>query len=273
MTNNRQSASSAPHARLARIVGTAALACTLLSAHVHAQMLETETARLLPARGWELGATFEYQWASDSTETAIPFQVLYGLTDSLEVQVEPVPFTQISPKQGSNATGLGDTEVTMTYLLTGKSESWCAFAVAAEVKLPTADNNQIGTGETDWTAYAIASKAIGNWDFHANLSYTLAGQPSGQTLPDFVGFNIAAVYRPNKEYEFFGEFLGNAASSGEGADTGAPGAGTTTEGASNEKVVSIGFGKNFSNSVLWYTALSEDNNSATQIRTGFTIRL
>ena len=198
--------------QFARPVAVALFGGALLAGRAQAQMLETETARLLHADAWELGATFEYQTSSDGTEAALPLQLLYGYSDRLELQVEPVPFTQVSPKHGSRARGLGDTEATVSYLLTGETDVWPAFAFAAEVKLPTADNNQIGTGETDWTAYAIASKRFGNFDFHANLSNTFAGQPRGQTLPDFVGYNIAAVYKPNDDYEFFAEFQGNAAS-------------------------------------------------------------
>ena len=111
-----------------------------------AQMLETETARLLHEGSWKWGAAFEVQHSSQGTETAFPLFIEYGLLNSLELAVEPVPFTAIRPKEGHGATGLGDVEVTLTYLCFEETSSTPAFAVAAEVKAPTANNEQIGTG-------------------------------------------------------------------------------------------------------------------------------
>src|SRR5258705_12915629 len=115
--------------------------------HVAAQMLETETARLLPARWWKVGNAFEFQSSSEGTEAAIPFAFEYGLSDRLELLVEPVPYTAIRPNAGRHATGAGDVEATVTGLLRHESHSVPAFALAAEVKFATARDSLIGSGE------------------------------------------------------------------------------------------------------------------------------
>ncbi|MBI3811973.1 MAG: hypothetical protein HY283_07195 [Nitrospirae bacterium] len=91
--------------------------CTdrLPSAHA-AQPLETETARLLEAGSLEIEGTFEYQTSSEGTETAVPMVFGYGLTDNLELLVEPAFYTAICPKVGRQAIGRGDLEVTLTQL-------------------------------------------------------------------------------------------------------------------------------------------------------------
>ena len=87
----------------------------------HAQALETETARILHAGSFEFSNSFEFQTSSEGTETAAPFVFEYGITDRLELLVEPVPFTAIRPKAGRRATDTGDMEVTYSYLLRQES--------------------------------------------------------------------------------------------------------------------------------------------------------
>src|SRR5205085_4586546 len=71
-----------------------------------AQTLETETARLLPAGWWKIGNAFEFQTSTDGTEAAIPFAIEYGLSNRVELLVEPVPYTAIRPKVGRHAFGV-----------------------------------------------------------------------------------------------------------------------------------------------------------------------
>src|SRR5712671_3159528 len=114
------------------------------------QPLETETARLARAGTFEADATVEYQTSPDGTETAVPFAIEYGITDRWELLVEPVFFTAIKPKMGKNSTGPGDTEVTLTALVSQEKVTVPAVAFAAEVKFPTATDRFIGTGKADY---------------------------------------------------------------------------------------------------------------------------
>ncbi|MGH7513501.1 MAG: hypothetical protein ACREOQ_11320, partial [Gemmatimonadales bacterium] len=77
-----------------------------------AQMLETETARPLGHGVLEVSGNFEYQTSSEGHEAAVPFAAEYGLTDRLELLVEPVAWTAIRPNAGARATGVGDLEAT-----------------------------------------------------------------------------------------------------------------------------------------------------------------
>ncbi len=134
------------------------------------QPLETESARLAKAGTGELEMTYEYQTSSEGKEISAPMAVEYGLSDRLEVMVEPVFYTAIRPKTGRKATGLGDTEVTLTWLASQETDKLPAIALAGEVKLPTAKDSMIGTGKTDYSATAIASKRFGKLDTHFNLT-------------------------------------------------------------------------------------------------------
>ena len=108
-----------------------------------AQILETETARPLGRGGWEVSGNFEYQASSEGNESAVPFAIEYGLTDRLEILAEPVAWTAISPNAGDHATGVGDLEMTLTWLAREETAKTPALALAGELKLPTANNTPL----------------------------------------------------------------------------------------------------------------------------------
>lgn len=231
-----------------------------------AQMLETETARLLPARWWKIGNAFEFQTSSEGTETAIPVAIEYGLTNRLELLVEPVPYTAIRPNQGRHATGVGDLEATLTALVRHETRSLPAFAVAAEVKFATAHDSLIGSGEPDYTGYLIGSKRFGRFDTHLNLAYTIVGRQDTVQLNNIVSVAVAGVYRPTASVQLFSELLGNTAAMPGNESSTAP------EVAGGELSVTLGVGKEVGQGVLLYCGVSYDNNNAVLMRPGITWR-
>jgi hypothetical protein len=146
---------------------------------IAAQPLETETARLLHAKQIAIEGAFEYQTSADGKELASPIAIEYGLTDRINILVEPVFFTSIRPKIGAKVTGIGDLETTIEYLTFGEKGARPAIALATEVKAPTAKNTLIGTGKTDFTGYIILSKRFGRFDTHGNFGYCIMGKPAG----------------------------------------------------------------------------------------------
>src|SRR6267378_4382904 len=234
--------------------------------HVAAQMLETETARLLPARWWKVGNAFELQKSSEGTEAAMPIAIEYGLTNRLELLVEPVPYAAIRPNVGPHAVGVGDVEATLTAMVRHETQSTPALALAAEVKFPTAHDSLIGSGEPDYTGYLIASKRFGRWDTHVNVAYTVVGSPPGIRLDNLVSFAIAGVYRPNPRLQLFGEVLGNTAATAHAESAAVP------EATGGELVGTVGAGRQVGSGLLLYFAVSYDNNSALLLRPGFTLR-
>src|SRR5260221_9646082 len=77
------------------------------------QPLETETARLLKAKSLEFEGTFEFQTSSEGTEKSVPIALIYGISNKFEFMVEPVLYTSITPKSGTQAKGFGDIETTL----------------------------------------------------------------------------------------------------------------------------------------------------------------
>jgi len=137
-----------------------AMLLILAGSSAHADLaMETETARVLEPGHFEIGSAFEFQTSSNGEEFALPMAIEFGVFHHLEVLIEPVPFTSIRPSGGGSATGLGDLETTLTYLVVEEQKYVPALAIAGEIKFPTAGNRQIGSGEYDYRVYAVASRA------------------------------------------------------------------------------------------------------------------
>jgi hypothetical protein len=234
---------------------------------VFAQEVETETARTLRQGVVKAGGGFEYQVSSDGTEAALPLIIEGGLTDRLELVVEPVALTRIHPKVGGNATGIGDLEITLVGLALHERELLPALAVAAEVKLPTAGDAAIGTGKTDVAGYLILSKRFGHLDIHINGSYTVVGKPDNvMAIDNIFGFAVAAKYYAGK-LDLFGEVYGNTAASGEGERS----MGGAAELAQGELVAAIGAGYQIADTVLVHLGISLDNNAAVMFHPGLIV--
>lgn len=244
------------------------LGLALSSRPLLAQLLETETARLLPAHEWKFASNFELQWSGEGREAALPIAIEYGLSRRLELLVEPVPFTAIHPKTGPRATGLGDLEVTMTYLVHAESSSLPGVAVAGEVKLPTARNALIGTRKTDVAAYLIASRRIRSLDLHANLSYTQPGSPAGLPLRGVFGAALAGVRHLSTRTDAFAEMLASTSASAQENPEGS----VAPEVAGSEIVGTLGLAHRVGPGLQVALSVSYDNNGAVLFRPGFVYR-
>ena len=253
---------------------TASLLLVAASAVYASQPLETETARMLRQGIFKVEMAGEFQTSRDGTERALPLVFEYGLTPRTEITVEPVFLTSIRPKAGASANGIGDLEVTLTHLLIPETGGAPAFAMAGEVKLPTASNRQIGTGKTDLTLWGIASKRLGRLDVHANLGYTVIGKPAGTHLKNIVNYAIAEEFHVSPQFDFVGELIGNTSSTGERVE-GAPaprGSPLPTEATSGESAAMLGFRYHVRPTLFVSLGVSYDNNHALLVRPGVTWR-
>jgi Putative MetA-pathway of phenol degradation len=182
--------------------------------------LETETARFFRRGMFEAEGSLELQRSKDGRESAVPLAFEYGLADRLALMVEPVPFTRITPKNGGGTRGTGDVEVTLSGLLLSESGRRPAFALAGEIKLPTAESRLIGSDRADYSAYAIASKQFGKLDAHANLGFTVVGHPAGVPVNNTINYAVAGEYEIRPTWTLVGEVLGNTAALSEGKSSG-----------------------------------------------------
>jgi hypothetical protein len=253
-----------------RVSRSAALLLFLAAPLFASQPLETETARPLTKGMFKIELAAEFQHQKDGTERAFPLVFEYGITDRTEIAVEPVVGTSIRPKGAAAANGFGDVEVTLTHLFLPEQGAAPAFAVAGEVKLPTAKNRLIGSGKTDFTLWAIASKRLDRVDLHANLGYTVVGKPAGAHLSNVVNYALAEEFHASPKLDVVGEVIGNTSSTGdtvEGSNPTLP-----AEALNAETAVMVGVRYHVSPSLFFALGVSYDNNHALLVRPGITWR-
>jgi hypothetical protein len=247
------------------------ICAAIVPATLRAQILETETARPLRAGQLEVGAGYEFQHSSEGNETAIPFAFELGLTNRLGLLVEPVAYTAIRPKLGSSATGVGDLEITASYLLRRESGRIPALALALEEKLPTAKNTLIGTGKPDHAAYLIASKRFGQFDTHLNVGYTIVGSPRGLSLSNRIMGALASELSLSPSTLLYGEVLASTAAGGGEGVAAPPGTPAAPEVSGDEIFGTLGIAHSFFAGSRFSLGLTRDNVGATQVRPGITI--
>ena len=173
----------------------------------------SDGTKAAPSTRWQRGTADVCPRLPEGTETAIPLEFEYGITDWLSVLVEPVLVTAIRLKSGESATGFGDLEVTLQGLVLPEGEFVPAVAIAGEVKIPTARNSLIGTRVADYSPYVIASKRFGRFDAHLNLGYAFLGNPSGVRLHNIVTYGAAGEYHLTDSWDLMAEVIGNTSSS------------------------------------------------------------
>ena len=247
-----------------------AVACVAPLARA-SQPLETETARTPRAHEVQIDATFERQTSEAGREIAAPLAFEYGLTDRLELLLEPVFYTSIQPKIGSGARGMGDIEATLTGVVRRETRSTPALATAFEVKIPTTHDPLIGTGKTDYTGYLIASKRMGRVDAHVNLGYSVLGRPAGVALNNVWNYAAAAEWTLSRRFDLVGEAIRITSALPEGSSEGESGVAQEIGGA--ETVGMLGARLHTNDGITFALGVSYDNNQAWLVRPGVTLRL
>ena len=185
--------------------------------------LETETARPILPGHYELSFAGEYQKSSQGEEYDVPMALEFGVFKRFELLIEPVPYTRIRAPRTKVAQGLGDTEITATYLLLDEQRHIPAVAGAFEVKIPTAHNLQIGSRVADYRIYLAASKRWRDFDFHANIGYNIVGQPSGVRTKNPIDLEFAVEWFAHPKFDLFAEVNYVDSSRGSGGSTGESG--------------------------------------------------
>lgn len=243
------------------------------------QPLETESARMLPRGAMKAEGSLEWQTSSEGQEMALPLVFDYGISDRLELSLEPVAYTRIHPKIGANSSGVGDFEATLKWLAMPESEHRPALAFGAEVKIPTANNRQIGTGKTDFRGFVALSRRIDQWDLHANAGYTVLGKPAGLAIDNIFDYALAAEFYASDKLTWLAEITGHTSATGEAPDgvVVVPVPSTAEnplapELAGNETIGMVGARYLWRPGAALTLGLTYDNNNAFSIRPGISVR-
>lgn len=176
-------------------------------------VLETETAELGKKGDFTFSMATQLEWERDGSRSVLTLnQFEYAITDRAEILVEPFFYEWDSPKGAKGFGGLGDLEITPSYMvLLDDPESWVPAAVLAfKLKVPTATNPDIGTGEYDYQPYVIFGKNIDNWVFNANFGYDFVTSVyKGDGLKGQFIYDFSAEYKITDKLSVFAEIFAN----------------------------------------------------------------
>ncbi len=165
-------------ARHVKSVATALLCCTSFAAFADTA-IETETAQIGAQGEANFSQAFEFEHASDGTAQGTLTQYEYGITDRAEILIEPFFYVGISPRGEKTVSGLGDLEITPSYMVI-QENSWVpAVLTAFKVKVPTGSKKVEGTGKFDFYPYLIFGQHYGGFTFNANIGINFAKPEEG----------------------------------------------------------------------------------------------
>lgn len=134
---------------------------------------------------------------------------IYGLTENLELSVE-IPYLIHSLRGGGSEEGIGDVNLVAKYLLITEGERNPAFAVKGVVKLDNGDFDKgLGSGDKDYSLFAVASKTIGLVTVHGQFGYAWVGDRKDENLRDITLYGIAFDYALTEPFHILAEYSGN----------------------------------------------------------------
>src|SRR6478736_1545935 len=141
--------------------------------------IETETAQIGKKGEGNFSQAFEFEDGKDGSAQGTLTQIEYGLSDRGEILIEPFLFVRLSTEGDPTETGMGDLEITPSYMIV-KEDGWTpAVLLAFKVKVPTGAKNVEGTGKFDYFPYVIFGQHVGAWTLNANLGVNFAKPQEG----------------------------------------------------------------------------------------------
>jgi hypothetical protein len=184
-----------------------------LALPLHADtVLETETAELGKKGDMFISNSVQFEKDKDGNRTIFTLtQYEVGLTDRAELLIEPFFQEWSKPKDGKSFRGMGDLEITPSYMIVLDDEkSWVpAVVLAFKVKVPTAKNREIGTGKFDYYPYVIVGKKFGHWILNANFGYDIIASPAGEKLSNQFIYDLSVEREITNKWSVFAEVFAN----------------------------------------------------------------
>lgn len=171
--------------------------------------LGTEDAGVAGKGLGQLELSWDYlKWGGDKENIflAVP---IYGLTERLELSAE-IPFLAEKPASEASSEGIGDINLVGKYLLIEENEGHPAFTLKGVLKLDNGDFAQgQGSGDKDYSLFAVSSRTIGNVSVHGHLGYTWVGRDKDENLRNIYLYGLAVDFGVSEALHVVGEIDGN----------------------------------------------------------------
>ena len=111
---------------------------------------------------------------------------------------------------GTSPSGVGDINLVAKYLLVEEGVKTPAFALKGVGKLDNGDFSAgLGSGDKDWSIFAVASKTFGRAVLHSHVGYTWVGKSKDANLRDIPLFALGLDYGLTEPLHLIAEINGN----------------------------------------------------------------
>jgi hypothetical protein len=141
--------------------------------------IETETAQIGKKGDFAFSQSVEFGKSKDGTSGGTLTQFEYAISDRAEILIEPFFYQWDSPIGEPKESGVGDLEITPSYMVVIENSWVPAVLVATKVKVPTGSKDVGGTKKYDYYPYLIFGQHYGDWTFNANIGVNFARPAEG----------------------------------------------------------------------------------------------
>jgi hypothetical protein len=158
----------------------------------------------------EFGFNSNFNAPGASSTYDFPLALRFAVSRRLLLEFDgDNPLSQTSA--GVRATGVGDTQLGVQFVLQHEKEKRPGFSLAYYVKLPTASSVKgLGSGRVDQNFITLVSKKIGGTTVDFNASYLLAGRTSTSGHASSGQAALAASHDLTKRWGVQGEISGSS---------------------------------------------------------------
>ena len=167
--------------------------------------IETETAQIGRKGESNFSQAFEFENAADGSAQGTLTQFEYGLSDRAELLIEPFFYVRLNPDDGPTETGVGDLEITPSYMVVREDGAVPAVLMAMKVKVPTGSKRVEGSGKFDYYPYVILGQHAGAWTFNANFGENFAGGEDGSGFDKTTVWDLEAERQLTPAFTLFVE--------------------------------------------------------------------
>lgn len=149
------------------------------------------------------------KWKNGNMDQILLLVPIYGITDNLELSFE-IPYLFHETEARDLKEGIGDINLVAKYLLIQEEDRNPSLAVKGVVKMDNGDYDKgLGSGDRDYSLFAIASKSVNNFTLHGQLGYTWIGDGKYKGIRDIIIYGIAVDYGIIESFHFLAEVIGN----------------------------------------------------------------
>ncbi len=196
----------------------------------------------------------ELESDQDGKKWVLEAGVQYQVFNRLQLLLEGVPYERSHPNAGKTTSGLGDTGLTLSWLLAGENKSLPSLVVGGKVKLPTAGEG-IGTRRADYSTILVLGKEFGELELNLEAEYATFGATPSKALKNQLLYTVTAEYGLTDFLSAYAELFGNSAP-------------TSAESRSDAALVGLEFDYQISKVAAPYLSFEMDTEGVGSARAG-----